>query len=224
MADEEEQETLQLKVIVLGDGAVGKTSLAMRFTQDHFAKSYKQTIGLDFFMKRLVLPGPSGDIHVAMQLWDIGGQTIGGKMLTNYIYGSNAVLLVYDVTNYASFQNVEDWYRLVQKTYENEPHMPYVALVGNKTDITHMRTVKLDKHAQFAAEHGMHSFQVSAKTGDDVQLCFHKIAADLAGVTLSKPDFEVATKVIKAEVLAHPTAGGAAPQQSKENKGGCSIQ
>lgn len=54
---EDEPEQLQYKVILLGDGATGKTSIAMRFTDDHFAQQYKQTIGLDFFIKRLVLPG-----------------------------------------------------------------------------------------------------------------------------------------------------------------------
>ena len=82
---DDEPEQLQYKVILLGDGAVGKTSIAMRFTEDRFAKAYKQTIGLDFFIKRLVLPG---EVHVALQIWDIGGQTIGGKMIGNYIYGA----------------------------------------------------------------------------------------------------------------------------------------
>ena len=85
---DDEPEQLQYKVILLGDGAVGKTSIAMRFTEDHFAKAYKQTIGLDFFIKRLVLPG---EVHVALQIWDIGGQTIGGKMIGNYIYGAQVL-------------------------------------------------------------------------------------------------------------------------------------
>ena len=57
-------------MIVLGDGAVGKTSLIMRFCEDNFKQSYKQTIGLDFFIKRVVLPG---NVHVTLQIWDIGG-------------------------------------------------------------------------------------------------------------------------------------------------------
>jgi len=56
-SSDDEPEQLQYKVILLGDGATGKTSIAMRFTDDHFAQQYKQTIGLDFFIKRLVLPG-----------------------------------------------------------------------------------------------------------------------------------------------------------------------
>ena len=73
------------QVILLGNGAVGKTSVETRFTKDTFAKQYKQTIGLDFFLRRIVLPG---DIHVALQIWDIGGQSIGSKMIKNYIFGA----------------------------------------------------------------------------------------------------------------------------------------
>ena len=90
---------------------------------------YKQTIGLDFFIKRIVLPG---DVHVALQIWDIGGQTIGGKMIGNYIYGAHAVLLCYDITNYQSFQDLEDWYRLVRRAFDKDS-LPSIALVGNKS-------------------------------------------------------------------------------------------
>ena len=71
-------ENLQYKVVVLGNGTVGKTSLIMRFCDDYFGKSYKQTIGVDFFVKRMELPG---DVQVALQVWDIGGQSIFGKMI-----------------------------------------------------------------------------------------------------------------------------------------------
>merc|ERR1711985_196361 len=111
---DDEGEQMQFKVIVIGDGAVGKTSIVNRFCKDHFANSYKQTIGLDFFMKRVVLPG---GVDVAMQVWDIGGQTIGGKMLGNYVYGSHAVLLAYDVTNAESFHNLADWLAVVNKEF-----------------------------------------------------------------------------------------------------------
>lgn len=197
--DESEPEYLQYKIILLGDGAVGKTSLAMRFCEEYFAKAYKQTIGLDFFVKRVVLPG---DIHVCMQIWDIGGQSIGGKMIGNYIYGSHAVVLCYDITNYQSFQDLEDWLRLVKRTFDKEP-MPYVALMANKSDLVHIRAVKVEKHNQFADENDLYSYFVSAKTGDQVQPSFYRIAADLAGVTLTKPELEVAQKAVKAELINH---------------------
>mmetsp|Transcript_166674 Transcript_166674/g.535181 ORF Transcript_166674/g.535181 Transcript_166674/m.535181 type:complete len:234 (-) Transcript_166674:81-782(-) len=197
--DEEEPEYLQYKIIILGDGAVGKTSLATRFCEDHFAKHYKQTIGLDFFVKRVQLPG---DVNVCMQIWDIGGQSIGGKMVSNYIHGSHAVVLVYDITNYQSFQHLEDWLFLVKRTF-NQDNMPYMALMANKHDLSHIRAVKSEKHDKFAEENDLYSYYVSARTGDNVQPSFFRIAADLAGVTLTKPELEVAQKPTKAELINH---------------------
>uniref|UniRef100_A0A8C7PKG1 Ras-related protein Rab-28 n=1 Tax=Oncorhynchus mykiss TaxID=8022 RepID=A0A8C7PKG1_ONCMY len=82
---EEDSQDKQLKIVVIGDGASGKTSLATRFAQEAFGKQYKQTIGLDFFLKRITLPG---NMNVTLQVWDIGGQSIGGKMLDKYVYGA----------------------------------------------------------------------------------------------------------------------------------------
>nr|XP_057931006.1 ras-related protein Rab-28 isoform X3 [Doryrhamphus excisus] len=126
---EEESQDRQLKIVVIGDGACGKTSLATRFAQEAFGKQYKQTIGLDFFLKRISLPG---NLNVALQVWDIGGQTLGGKMLDKYVYGAHGVLLVYDITNYQSFENLEDWFSMMKKANEECDIQPVVSLVGNK--------------------------------------------------------------------------------------------
>eukprot|EP00928_Gymnodinium_smaydae_P086988 TRINITY_DN71357_c0_g1_i1.p1 TRINITY_DN71357_c0_g1~~TRINITY_DN71357_c0_g1_i1.p1 ORF type:complete len:236 (-),score=61.80 TRINITY_DN71357_c0_g1_i1:151-858(-) len=215
--DEDEPEFVQYKVILLGDGAVGKTSLAMRFCEDHFAQHYKQTIGLDFFVKRVVLPG---DVHVCMQIWDIGGQSIGGKMVSNYIHGSQAVVLVYDITNYQSFQHLEDWYQLVQRVFVDDPeHKPYVALMANKHDLNHMRAVKAEKHTQFAEENDLYSYFVSARSGDQVQPSFYRIAADLAGVTLSKPELEVAQAPTTAELINHQRHDPSHPEMTADELG-----
>jgi len=220
---DDEPEQLQYKIILMGDGAVGKTSIAMRFTEDHFAKQYKQTIGVDFFIKRMVLPG---EVHVALQIWDIGGQTIGGKMIGNYIYGAQAVMLCYDISNYQSFQDLEDWYRLVQRTFQGQT-MPRVTLVGNKTDLNHIRTVKVEKHNMFADENDMYSCFMSAKTGDNVSQCFYRIAADLAGVVLTKPEIEVASKIVKAQIVNHPQdnadPGIDEPPAARKKGGGCVV-
>lgn len=100
--DEEKPRAKQFKVIIVGDGAVGKTSMALRFVDQHFTGSYKQTLGVDFFSKRIELPGIRrrwsrlnmtrtliGDLEVTLQIWDIGGQSIGSKMIKNYIYGAH---------------------------------------------------------------------------------------------------------------------------------------
>jgi Ras-related protein Rab-28 len=115
------------QVVVVGDGAAGKTSLCMRFCENNFAKQYKQTIGLDFFIKRLLLPN---ETHVTLQIWDIGGQSIGSKMLSKYVFGADAILFLYDLTNKESFKNIEDWLDLIKKTFPDTP--PVMALLGNK--------------------------------------------------------------------------------------------
>ncbi|KAG8469062.1 hypothetical protein KFE25_007580 [Diacronema lutheri] len=216
---DDEPRSVPYKVILLGDGAVGKTSIAMRFSQDHFAQSYKQTIGVDFFHKHIELPNGQ---RVALQIWDIGGQSIGGKMIGNYIYGAHAVLLCYDITNYQSFQDVEDWLRLVRRTFANET-MPLVALVGNKVDLAHMRTVRSTKHNQFCDENDATPFFLCAKNGENVNTCFFKLAAMLAGVAVTKHEVESTTKVVTAEIINHqrhdPAEQGAAKPAKK-----CEIQ
>ena len=129
-----EPENLQYKVVVLGNGTVGKTSIIMRFCEDYFARSYKQTIGVDFFVKRLELPG---DVHVALQIWDIGGQSIFSKMIGTYIFEANAVVLAYDITNQQSFQDLEDWLQLVNNTFKDK-EVPMIILMANKVDLNHM--------------------------------------------------------------------------------------
>lgn len=133
LSEDEEIISLQYKVIILGDGAVGKTSIAKRFAEDQFNQMYKQTVGVDFFIRRLKLPP---NYQIALQLWDIGGQSIGSKMVTNYIAGAHAVLLCYDITNYESFANLEDWYRLVLKTFHGKD-LPYTVLIGNKCKLNY---------------------------------------------------------------------------------------
>ena len=194
-----EPEFLQYKVVILGDGTVGKTSLCMSLNEAQFQSKYKQTIGLDFFVKRIELPG---SVHVALQIWDIGGQSIGSKMLSTYIYGAHGIVFIYDITNYQSFLNVEEWLQVVKTTYAGS-QLPYLALIGNKIDLYHMQAVKIEKHNSFAEQNSMYSYMVSAKTGDQVFTSFFRIAADLSGVILTSYDIESSQKVIKAEVVTY---------------------
>ncbi|XP_056094804.1 ras-related protein Rab-28 [Rhinichthys klamathensis goyatoka] len=199
MSDSEEEiQERQLKIVLLGDGASGKTSLAIRFAQEAFGKQYKQTIGLDFFLKRITLPG---NLSVALQVWDIGGQTIGGKMLDKYIYGAQGVLLVYDITNSQSFENLEDWLNMVRKANEESDTQPAISLIGNKIDLEHMRTVKMEKHQRFCQENGLISQFVSAKTGDSVCVCFQRLAAEIVGIKLNKAEIEQSQHVVKADIV-----------------------
>lgn len=136
-SDEDEVKLLQYKVILLGDGAVGKTSIAQRFTENNFYPQYKQTIGVDFFLKRIDLPN---NYQVTLQIWDIGGQSLGSKMLPSYISGADAVLYVCDITNRSSFIHIEDWHRLalesIETTSDENKKDPFKAILGNKSKLS----------------------------------------------------------------------------------------
>jgi len=156
--EDDEPGNLQYKVVVLGNGTVGKTSIINRFCNDYFARSYKQTVGVDFFVKRLEMPG---DLFVALQVWDIGGQSIFGKMISTYIYEASAVrcwvlkgqvVLVYDITNHQSFVDLEDWLNIVNKTFQGK-EMPLMILMGNKIDLNHMQAVKPEEHEKVTLSH-----------------------------------------------------------------------
>ncbi|CAM9808830.1 unnamed protein product, partial [Ectocarpus sp. 13 AM-2016] len=212
------------KVILLGDGTVGKTSIATRFAQGDFSQMYKQTIGLDFFVKRIFLPG---DVQVTMQMWDIGGQSIGSKMMSKYIFGAHAVIMCYDITNYDSFQNLDDWYRLVVKTFEKGV-MPYVAMVGNKCDLSHMRAVRTTSAHQFADDNNMYTFFMSAKSGDQVDACFHRIAGHLSGIALSRPQLDAAGGVLSASIVNYrrhdeEVHGGELPDYTSRRPKTCTL-
>lgn len=138
---------------------------------------------------------PAAKKEVALQMWDIGGQSIGSKMVGSYIGGAQAVLLCYDITNYESFANLEDWLRLVLRAFPTDKARPLIALVGNKTDLRHLTAVRTDQHQKFCDDHGLVSFFISAKTADNVTSCFNKVAATLAGVVLSKAETEAQTVV-----------------------------
>ncbi|XP_047127216.1 ras-related protein Rab-28 [Hydra vulgaris] len=214
-SDDEETTDYQFKVTVIGDGTCGKTSLCSRLTQEQFDKSYHQTLGLDFFLKRFSLPGNK---NVTMQVWDIGGQQLGGKMIKTYLYGANAVVLVYDVTNYSSFENLSDWLVIVKETFADQDKKPHLALVGNKKDLEHLRTVKKEKHIEFANANGMSNYFLSAKSGDQVAYCFQKIAADILGIRLHKQSVEQANRVVKADIVAYNDNDSAIRSTSAHNK------
>ncbi|KAK7201050.1 small GTP-binding protein Rab28 [Novymonas esmeraldas] len=209
-SDSSEEGTTQFKVVVLGNGAVGKTSLIRHFCESGFTKSYKQTIGLDFYSRKVQLPHDHP--AVTLQLWDIGGQQIGGKMLANYIHGSHAVCLVYDITNLSSFKDLADWKESVDKVFAETPaaDQPKMVLVGNKADLPN-RQVTEENQTVFSKNFSMPHCTVSAQSGERVNAMFTRIAATLAGVQMKQQDLDLADRVT-ANVVSKPEERQAAPR------------
>lgn len=196
----QEFESKQFKIVLMGDGAVGKTSICQRFIKEDFANAYKQTIGLDFYAHRITIPTKKGKTAIALQIWDIGGQSIGSKMVKKYIYGAHAVLLCYDITNMQTFLNLTEWLELVRQTFKDNK-MPYIALLGNKTDMIHLRAIVPQKHYNFCDKHNAIGYFLSARTGENIVQTFYRISAELSGVTLGKVQIQTMTKAINAAVI-----------------------
>ncbi|TMW55801.1 hypothetical protein Poli38472_008449 [Pythium oligandrum] len=193
-----------IKLILLGNGSVGKSSLIARFVDDGFTRVYKQTIGLDFYEKKLQFPR---DQRLVLQVWDIGGQTINSKMIGKYLFGVHVALLCYDVTDAQSFQDAEDWLRVARlysseaSTLGDRPMQIY--LVGNKVDLIAHRVISAEKHESFIQQHQLQGgFLVSARSGDNVLKAVYKVSATAAKIQVSDFELSFCDKVVRVTILA----------------------
>lgn len=191
-SSDEDEDHKQFKIAIVGNGAVGKTSIIRRLCQSGFKTHYNQTLGLDFYTKQL--PIPNSNVVASLQVWDVGGQQLGGKMIEHYLSNSDAILCVYDVTNPSSLQDVEDWKDCIVKVFQGKAEKPKLILVGNKTDLPYQKVTK-ETHDEVAATYGMDAYLVSAISGERIQSMFIKIAADLAEVSVDLEDVDWGDRV-----------------------------
>ncbi|VDP23380.1 unnamed protein product [Soboliphyme baturini] len=186
-----------LKLVVLGDCRVGKTSICSRYVNGQIVKEYRPTVGLDFFSKCVELPGR---VLMSLQIWDIGGRTLAGPMLDKYVYGANGAMLVYDMTSEPSFLNLENWIAQLVEFTSGQPKAPILMLIGNKSDQEYMRAIKMERHLKFAEKYRMLNFLVSAKLGDGLTLPFITMGSEILGIPLTSSDVEQSIAVVRAEL------------------------
>lgn len=194
------------KMILLGNGSVGKSSIIHRLRDAGFAPVYKQTVGVDFFQRWLDFE--SGQ-RLLLQLWDVGGQSMGSAMLRSYLYRADGVFLTYDVTDPGSLSDLEDWIAVARAAPGGEraggspTPSPTLYLVGNKCDLAHLRRVSEADHDAFIAEHGLAGgFLVSARSGDRLLASFYAAAAAIANVPCSSAELESHARVVTASVAS----------------------
>jgi small GTP-binding protein len=158
------------KVVILGDGGVGKTSLLNRFVSESFDQDYKSTIGTNIMRVDYKI---MQNVTVGFALWDLAGQQFFQKVRKMYLAGCQAALFVYDVTRPETLYNL--------KTWKNEllavagPDVKSL-MVGNKADLTDQRKVSFEDGKAVADELGLSYVETSAKTGDNVKRAFGVIA------------------------------------------------
>ncbi|KNE93963.1 GTP-binding protein ryh1 [Puccinia striiformis f. sp. tritici PST-78] len=165
----------KFKLVFLGEQSVGKTSLITRFMYDTFDNTYQATIGIDFLSKTMYLD----DRTVRLQLWDTAGQERFRSLIPSYIRDSSVAVVVYDVTNRASFINTSRWVDDVRAERGGDV---IIVLVGNKTDLGDKRQVSTEEAERKSRELEVMFIEASAKAGHNVKSLFKKIAQALPGM------------------------------------------
>ena len=152
-----------LKIILLGDSAVGKSKLIERYLMDEYNPRQLSTYALTLFRKEVQLEGEGKKILV--DFWDTAGQESFNRMHPSYYYRAHCCLLLFDVTRKITYQHLADWYKELREYCENIP----VVLVANKIDVDYNVT---RKEFKFAAKHNLPFFFVSAADGTNVVKVF----------------------------------------------------
>ncbi|XP_077874458.1 ras-related protein Rab-17 [Ictidomys tridecemlineatus] len=160
------------KLVLLGSGSVGKSSLVLRYVKDDF-KSVLPTVGCAFFTKVVDL----GASSLKLEIWDTAGQEKYHSVCHLYFRGANAALLVYDITRKDSFHKARQWLADLEK--ELHPGEGVVMLVGNKTDLGEQREVTFQEGKEFAESNKLLFMETSAKLNLQVSEVFSTVAQEL---------------------------------------------
>ncbi|MFX1513191.1 MAG: Rab family GTPase [Promethearchaeota archaeon] len=164
---------LLVKIIMLGDMAVGKTALIQRFVKQTFSRSYKSTMGLDISLKEVKVY----DSLIRLQLWDLAGQVTFKSIRPKFYNGTRGAILVYDATRPATFHDLQYW---LQELKAHVPvRIPFI-VIGNKIDLQDLVLVTEEDEKFWASESKtLGYYRTSAKTGENVEAAFEALAVEI---------------------------------------------
>jgi Ras-related protein Rab-5C len=160
------------KLVLLGDTAVGKSCLVVRFVRDEFFEFQEPTIGAAFLTQTVALD----DSTVKFEIWDTAGQERYRSLAPMYYRGAAAAIVVYDITNPDSFTGAKSWVKELQR--RGDPNV-VIALAGNKADLESRRKVEFEEANSYAEENGILHLETSAKNANNVKALFVEIAKKL---------------------------------------------
>ena len=164
------------KVLLLGDSTVGKTCFLIKYTDKTFQDVHMATIGLDYRLKNMTLK--SGK-NVKLQIWDTAGQDRFRAITKNYYKGANGIILIYDVTNPQTFDNVKGW---ISQIREEANQNVLIYIVGNKIDMREERKIKTEDGEKLAGDYGFPFVETSAKEGININETFEDLVEKIDSV------------------------------------------
>jgi small GTP-binding protein len=153
-----------LKIVLLGDPSVGKTSLVKRYVDNMFSNDYLMTIGSNILTKTVHI----GDNRIKLCIWDLGGQPLFKEVRETYCKGANGAILVFDLTRQSTLINLHGWAQTLWRLVGKVP----LVFVGNKADLKNIREISIEQILDFAHFSDAKYFETSAKTGEGVDDTF----------------------------------------------------
>ena len=162
-----------LKYIIIGDAAVGKSNLLLRYVHGQFKPEYQLTIGVEFGAKNIEISSKTFRI----QIWDTAGQENFRSITRAYYKNSVCALVVYDISSRDSFNNVMSW---IEDCKNQSPKTIFIVLVGNKSDLEDKRQVTYEEGKELADKNELLFFESSAKEGTNVEDIFVNSAKEIA--------------------------------------------
>merc|ERR1711865_995411 len=171
------------KLLLIGDSGVGKSCLLCRYSEDIFNNKFITTIGIDFKIRTIELDGKK----IKLQIWDTAGQERFRTITTAYYRGAMGILLVYDVTDERSFNNIRTWHANVEQHASEGVNK---ILIGNKCDWTDKKVISEQQGQELADELGLRFLETSAKSNINVEQAFFALASDIKArlIDTAKPE------------------------------------
>jgi small GTP-binding protein len=163
----------QFKIILVGDPTVGKTSLILRYTDNAFRRAYVSTMGVHVSNK--IFKAEDSTI-IQLVLWDVGGQERFKLMRQQFYQGSDAIFLIFDLTNPETFKNIPGWHSDIKKQLKLRADDVFGFLVGNKKDLEKKLKINIAKAQELAEKLNLEYIETSAMSGDNVDTAFTNVA------------------------------------------------
>jgi len=168
-----------VKLLMLGDSDVGKSSIIHRFKDDSYDPYIAASIGVDFVIKTINIDGKK----VKLQIWDTAGQERYRCMSRAYYRGAMGILLVYDITEKDSFLHIANWIQNIEE--DADPDVKRL-LIGNKCDVEKGRVVSLEEGKELASRHNMGFYEMSAKNNINVAEAFVAFSKEITDWLVEK--------------------------------------
>ena len=171
-----------IKLLILGDSAVGKTNFLCKLTENKFNQNYMASTAIDIKNTSIKINGK----NIKLQIWDTAGQEKYRALTRSFLIKAQGILALYDITNHTSFDNLQSWLTLIkEECYVDIP----VIIVGNKMDLEEKRIVDKEEASEYAKKQNVEFIETSSKTGENVEKTLYMLTEKVLQKIENSSDF-----------------------------------